>query len=133
MTNYGEEFAYLASHIPSGASARCAVEGHELTDLRLDQRQGRIYFIASRGVQDCVYAFDLNSQELTELAAPVSVITKLEVGASGKLYLLGRSATSPANIYTSSDGFAWDRLTAHGILGSHQTSSPNRRCSFTEL
>ncbi len=119
LTNYGEEFAYLAScHIPSRSFSKvCAVEGHELTDLRLDQRQGRIYFIASRGVQDCVYAFDLNSQELTELAAPVSVITKLEVGASGKLYLLGRSATSPANIYTSSDGFAWDRLTAHGILG----------------
>lgn len=119
LTNYGEEFAYLARyHIPSRIFEKvCAVEGHELSDFRLDQRHGRIYLVGGRGVQDRLFALELDLGEVKELPAPVSVIAKLEVGASGKLYLLGRSATSPANLYTSGDGIAWHALTAHRILG----------------
>lgn len=121
LTNFGQEFAYLAKlHLPSRSFAKvCEVEGYDMRDFRVDLEHNRVYLIASRGVQDRLYFYDVGGQELSQLQSPVSVISQLEVGASGRLYLLGRSATSPTNLY-GSKGPSWEPLTAHGIIGVSQ-------------
>lgn len=119
LTNYGQERPYLAQYqVSSGEFAKLAeVADRDLTELALDRAGQRIILKAGGGVEDHLYAYDLQTGELEQLAAPTAVMHKLAVTDDGTLYVLGRSAVSPANIYASSDGQRWTALTRHRIMG----------------
>ncbi len=128
ITNYGSEFSYLASFDLTTREftkeAECT--GMELEYLALDREKGRILFAASRGVEDFLYSFDVETKNVTALSSPVELLRKIEVTESGDIFLLGQSAVSPLNIFHSKDLTSFSALTKHRVFGTkkEQLSQP---------
>ncbi len=139
LTNYGQERAYLARfQISTGELHKLAeVEDGDLVDMALDPAGNRIVLKAGGGVEDLLCAYDLETECLHELSAPTPVINKLIAADDGSMYLVGRSAVTPANIFVSADGMQWSALTQHRIMGveEEQLSQPEvvRYPSFDDL
>lgn len=123
LTNYQAEFSYLASFSIPNRHFReeICVPDHEFKEMVIDKHGKRIFLVAERGVMDRLYVYHLSTKSLQELDAPVDVISRLRVSESGTLYLLGRSSTSLANIYQSTNGKEWTQLTNHRIMGVRQS------------
>jgi dipeptidyl aminopeptidase/acylaminoacyl peptidase len=119
LTNYEREYSYLASfHIETQVFQVLAeIEGYELTELQMDRKRGKVYLIAERGVSDELYVYDLHDKTTEKIPSPVDIIDKIIVGEQGGMYLIGRSATSPNNLYCRMEDKDWERLTQHGVIG----------------
>ncbi|CAH0119915.1 Dipeptidyl aminopeptidase BIII [Paenibacillus sp. CECT 9249] len=120
-TNYDSDFAYLASFDLETKAFRKvkALENESLGSLRFNKEQQMLYLVGERGVEDRLYTYDIHTGEWNELPAPCSVIDKLVTAPSGTLYVLGRSATKPHNIYRLADG-EWVQLTKYNVPGIDQ-------------
>ena len=119
LTSYGREIAALVRFdIPTQEfTTLAALEEKSFTDMAFDRTNSRIYLKATGGVEDGLHVYHLQTEELTSMALPASVITGLHVSKRGNVYLLGRSDVSPANIYRWRAETGWQPLTKHGILG----------------
>ncbi|MFS0861218.1 S9 family peptidase [Fredinandcohnia sp. 179-A 10B2 NHS] len=119
VTNYQSEFSYIAKFQISTRSFEkiVEIEGHELTELTVDTKNNRVFFVAERGVVDKLYSFGLGSGKLEQIQTPFDIVDKLVLGKKGTLFALGRSATLPANLFRSSDLIEWKQVTEHRIIG----------------
>ncbi|MFE8700470.1 S9 family peptidase [Cytobacillus sp. FJAT-54145] len=119
LTNFESEFSYLAKFQISTRTFEKVVEieGHELSSLTLDKKKKRVFFVAERGVEDYLYHLDLFDTKLEKLDKPFDMVNKLLVGEKGTVFALGRSTTTPANLFRSSDLKTWEKLTDHRIIG----------------
>jgi esterase/lipase len=119
LTNYQSEFSYVAQYSLNTREYEKIVEleGHELSELTLDKDRNKLYFVAQRGVEDLLYAYDLNNRQLELVKKPFDIVNKLVLGEKGTIFALGRSSTQPANLYRTSDFITWEQLTQHQIIG----------------
>ncbi|WP_449539793.1 S9 family peptidase [Ferdinandcohnia sp. Marseille-Q9671] len=119
VTNYQSEFSYIAKFQISTRSFEKVVEinDYELGELTIDNDRNQLFFVASRGVVDKLYTFEMTSGSLTLLETPFDIVDKVVVGKKGTLFALGRSATQPANLFFSPDGGSWKQLTRHQLIG----------------
>ncbi|MCS1350077.1 S9 family peptidase [Mechercharimyces sp. CAU 1602] len=122
ITNYQSDYSYLAKFNlqTKEFSEVLRLEHEELMRVKFDRERHILYLIASRGVVDCLYQYDLTHSRLVQLDIPVDQITQLEIPESGNLYLLGMSATKPSNLYRYQlDGHyaAWEELTHNRVPG----------------
>ena len=120
ITNYNEDLSYLAYfNLKTRQFTKLVSKDQEdFNELQYDKNRNLLYIVASRGVEDILYAYDLSSNELTQLELPVSVVEKVQVSESGNLYLLGRSATLPFNIFKRSfEATSWEELTHYRVPG----------------
>ncbi|MWV43725.1 alpha/beta fold hydrolase [Paenibacillus sp. HJL G12] len=117
-TDYESEFTYMAHyHIPTGAFKRlCEIDKETIAQLRLHKETGTVYIVTEKGVEDHLYAYSLDSGELTSIPLPVDILEQLAVTRSGNLYILGRGAVKPFNIYRY-DGSGWTMLTKNVMTG----------------
>lgn len=118
LTNHGEEFSYVASFDLETETFRkvVSVPQEEFKDVSFDKAGNQLYLVAEKGVEDRLYTFNLETNELKGLSIPYSVVDKLVVLESGSVYTLGRSATSPSNIYRLvQDG--WEKVTDNVVPG----------------
>ncbi|WP_121641280.1 alpha/beta fold hydrolase [Virgibacillus sp. Bac330] len=120
LTDYEDEYTYLAKFdVNSRTFAKViAVEEESINFLKWNKEKQCFYFVTEKGVTDKLYQYDLTEKELLTIDAPTDTIDQLVVAKSGNLYVLGRTATSPANIYryTYEDG-NWTMLTNNRVLG----------------
>jgi dipeptidyl aminopeptidase/acylaminoacyl peptidase len=118
-TNYDSEFTYLATFNLRTRSFQklVQVDGYEMNRVALNRQQQKLYFSANRGVEDRLYMFDIPSEHLEQIDKPFDIVNKIVVGKKGSLFVLGRSATSPANLYKTSDLKMWKQLTQHNVIG----------------
>ncbi|MEN2768883.1 S9 family peptidase [Ornithinibacillus xuwenensis] len=118
-TNYESEYTYVAKYNLTSKSfeAVVSIDNESVNDLKYDKENNVLYLVTEKGVTDVLYRYDLGTEKLDRLTAPVDVIENLVVTKAGNLYLLGRSATKPFNIFKSTDGSAWDSLTNSRVLG----------------
>ena len=93
------------------------IQVESIEQLKYDKKHHLLYFATEKGVEDVLYRYDLNEGKLEKLSAPVDVFEKLVVTKKGNLYLLGRSATVPFNLFKSTDGSNWESLTNNRVLG----------------
>ncbi|WP_163971425.1 S9 family peptidase [Oceanobacillus halotolerans] len=119
ITDYESEYSYIAKFDLASKqfSPVVNVNDESIQSLKWNKEKNAFYFITEDGVQDKLYQYDLASQDIQELSAPVDVIDQIQVANSGNLYVLGRSATIPHNIFQSSDGVEWKQLTNNRVLG----------------
>ncbi|MFD1037735.1 S9 family peptidase [Virgibacillus byunsanensis] len=119
VTNYESEYSYVAKYdLDSKAFSSVVTIDHKSVDsLIYNKKQNALYLGTENGVTDEIYRYSLETQKLEKLTTPVDVIEKIQVTKAGNLYVLGRSATVPHNIFQSTDGNTWKQLTNNRVLG----------------
>ncbi|GAA0594112.1 S9 family peptidase [Virgibacillus siamensis] len=119
VTNYESEYNYVAKFDLDSKkfSSVVTIENESVEMLKWNRDQNALYLVTENGVTDQIYTYDLESEKLTKLNAPVDVIEQVHVAKSGNIYLLGRSATVPHNIFKSENGKVWRQLTDNRVLG----------------
>ncbi|TFB14606.1 S9 family peptidase [Filobacillus milosensis] len=117
-TTYNADFSYLAKYNLETKEFKKVkeLEKEALTDVKYDESSNSLYLVGVKGVVDSFYRYDLENGTLEELDAPVSVIEQVKVAKSGNVYLMGRSATVPFNIYKYANG-KWEQMTNYGVPG----------------
>lgn len=116
LTDYEDDKSYLA-HYDMDTQTFTKVTEDESLDLNsmfYDKKGNHLYLVSSNGVEDTFYSFCLESKELKQEEIPVDIIDKVIVGKSGTVYLLGKTATKPANIFRKNDG-TWEPLTNNRV------------------
>ncbi|MFC5602245.1 alpha/beta fold hydrolase [Sporosarcina koreensis] len=122
VTDYESDHTYIAKFDLSTKSFSkvLEVEGESVQTIKFNKDNGEFYFITSKGVADKLYRYHLGVGKLAESTLPVDVIDQVRFAKSGNLYILGRSATVPHNIFKSTDGQEWEQLTENRVLGVSQ-------------
>ncbi|HLT57594.1 MAG TPA: S9 family peptidase [Limnochordales bacterium] len=119
LTDEGEDVHYLARFDGStGALTRLAhLEGQDMVGLWVHREGRALHIVAQQGVRDRLYRYDLEKGELAEVPLPYDTVDHFQVGKSGTLYVLGRSAHVPFNISRRQPGGEWEQLTDNRVLG----------------
>ncbi|WP_422123857.1 alpha/beta fold hydrolase [Planococcus sp. X10-3] len=119
VTNYDSEFNYVAKfEIASKQFSKVLeIDNESVDDLKWHKESSTFYVTTGKGVSDFLYHFDLESMKPEKLQLPAAIIDKIQVAKSGALYLLGRSATVPHNIFRLENGGEWTQLTKNNVLG----------------
>lgn len=119
ITNYESEYAYLASYDidQDRFTPVLKIEQEDIKAIGWHKESQTIYLVTEKGVTDLLYAYSLETQQLSLLEKPVDVVESIKVMESGSLYLLGRSATKPLNIYQKGVNGEWRSLTKNVVLG----------------
>ncbi|HEX7065787.1 MAG TPA: S9 family peptidase [Bacillales bacterium] len=119
ITNYNEEFSYLASFDLDDRSFQplLKLENEAVVNLKWHEASRTAYIVTGKGVSDFLYAYQVDEETQTEIKLPLENVQQLHVAESGTLYLLGRSATRPFNIIRKPVGGSWEALTDNRVLG----------------
>ncbi|MDV2583019.1 S9 family peptidase [Alkalibacillus haloalkaliphilus] len=118
VTNYDSEFNYLAKFdlTTKTFDKVLEIENESIEDLKYDKEQEQFYLVTEKGVTDYLYRYDVKNGTLENIDAPVDVIEKVQVAKSGNVYILGRSAVIPHNIFKYNES-GWKQITANRVLG----------------
>ncbi|WP_188433357.1 S9 family peptidase [Kroppenstedtia guangzhouensis] len=120
LTDYQEDRAYLAQYDLQRREFQKVLEpaGGEFTSLSFDRKGKVLYLVEGYGVEDRLIRFSLDSSSAEEVTVPVEILTQLVIAKSGTLYLLGRSAVRPHNLYRLRPGESkWSELTRYRVPG----------------
>ncbi|MEC0257950.1 hypothetical protein PAEVO_37810 [Paenibacillus sp. GM2FR] len=117
-TDFESEFSYVARYdIPQQKfEPLCRIDRESIQLLRYHKDSRTLYIVTEKGVEDRLYAYSLDSGELTAIPLPSDIVEQLNVTKSGNLYLLARGAVKPLNIYRYADG-AWSMITKNVLTG----------------
>lgn len=117
-TDYESEFSYVARYdIPQQKfEPLCRIDRESIQLLRYHKDSQTLYIVTEKGVEDRLYAYSLDSGELTPIPLPSDIVEQLNVTKSGHLYLLARGAVKPLNIYRYADG-KWSMITKNVLTG----------------
>ncbi|MFD2210343.1 alpha/beta fold hydrolase [Virgibacillus halophilus] len=123
ITDYEKDYQYVAKFDlkTESFSEVVTIEKEGVTALKWDKNREVFYVLTEKGVTDRLYRFDMAGETLTEIQAPVDMLDQIQIAKSGAVYVLGRSATIPHNIYQSQDGGKWRQLTNNRVLGLKST------------
>ncbi|PSL40850.1 dipeptidyl aminopeptidase/acylaminoacyl peptidase [Salsuginibacillus halophilus] len=119
LTNYDADRSYLArmNLDERRFEVVTTAETGEFSNLTYSKKEHALYVTATAGVSDLLYRYDLTGGNLTAVEAPVENIVKLTAADSGTLYMLGRGATMPFNLFQKRLGETWEPLTNHKVPG----------------
>lgn len=119
VTNYDSEYNYVAKFdIGAKQFSRVLEIADESVDSLKWHKESAVFYVTTeKGVSDSLYRVDAEMKDPEELDAPVDIIEKIQVTKSGSLYLLGKSATVPHNIFRLENGEEWTQLTKNNVLG----------------
>jgi dipeptidyl aminopeptidase/acylaminoacyl peptidase len=121
-TDYDKEYAYVAKYkISSGEFEDVfAVDGEEVTDIRIDTTNGLLYAFTSSGVEDHLYQVKLEDMTSSKIRMPISVVQNIQLVPSGNLYISGVAESKPANIFKREARTGeWHKLTQNRVMGVH--------------
>ncbi|HEY4601811.1 MAG TPA: alpha/beta fold hydrolase, partial [Cerasibacillus sp.] len=119
ITDYESDYHYLAKFSIDTQQFSKVYEMKEesIGYLEWHKESNTLYMVTEKGVIDQLYRFSLDTEKVEKLSMPIDIIEQLQVTKSGLLYVLGRSATVPFNIFQSNDGLEWKQLTDNRVLG----------------
>jgi len=118
-TDYQADERYLASFDPQTGSFQriFAPDQGSVTHVAVHEESETAYATVMRGVIDELYRVHLRTGAAEKLGAPCDVIGQIEVGPSGRLYLLGASDNEPANVWMLDLDGSWRALTRVRPIG----------------
>jgi prolyl oligopeptidase PreP (S9A serine peptidase family) len=129
VTNYGEEYSYIASYDLSSREFNevLKIEAESVKTLKWNKTLNTFYIVTEKGVTDYLYSYSLATEEVTIHSTPTDIIEQLTITESGSVFLLGRSATIPFNIFRLKEENNWEQLTTNNVLGisSQQMVEPD--------
>ncbi|MEA3319395.1 MAG: S9 family peptidase [Bacillota bacterium] len=115
VTDYEDDNGYLAHFdLETKKFTRVSKSDMHFNDMYLDKTGNKLYLVSAKGVEDKLYTYCLENKVLDEVSSPVSIIEKVVIGKSGSVYLLGKNASKPANIFKKEDG-DWVPLTNNRV------------------
>ena len=119
LTDFESDYRYLAKFdIKDKRFTKVLeIEKESISVLKWNKKNNVFYLTTEKGVEDLLYRFSPDNEELERLTAPTAILEKLVVTKAGNLYVLGRSATVPFNIYKSTNAKDWEQLTNNNVLG----------------
>lgn len=120
ITNYDADRSYLAKfEIDTKKFSKVLqLEQEDFQFISFSEKDQVLYLVGAYGVEDRLYSLDLSSGEHKRISLPVSVVEKIVVADSGNLYIQGRSAIRPNNLFKSTDkGLSWEELTHFRVPG----------------
>lgn len=119
VTNYEEEFDYLAKYDleKRSFSPVVSIDKQSIKAIEWDKHKEIFYLVTENGVQDELYRYELKTKQLEKLSSPIDIIDKIQVADSSTVYILGKSATIPVNIFRTQDSKSWEQLTNNQVLG----------------
>lgn len=119
VTNYGEEFSYIASFdIPSRTfTPVLKLDQESVKEMKWNKLQNTLYFATEKGVRDHLYSLELGQKNAQPIECPTDVIEEIVVSENGNIYLRGRSSTVPFNIYRKLGNGPFEQLTKNNVLG----------------
>lgn len=118
LTNYKSDYSYLAKFDLDRKEFEkvAALDQEDFSQIKYDKSSHSLYLVTEKGVRDHFYTYKITESELKGIEAPVSVIDQLVITESGNVYVLGDSATVPANLFKLTDE-GWTALTNYGVPG----------------
>ncbi|MBO7746225.1 S9 family peptidase [Paenibacillus sp. MWE-103] len=118
VTDVNRDFAYvMAYNLATRAyETVCEFDGEAVSGVKWHQASGMLYVWTERGTEHRMYAKPLAGGEAVAIPLPVDVVEKAVVADSGAVYILGRGAVQPFNLYRYADG-EWTRLTQNRVTG----------------
>ncbi|XXM72550.1 prolyl oligopeptidase family serine peptidase [Lysinibacillus sphaericus] len=117
LTNYQEEFSYLASFTLSTNEFR-QVQKLKDEEIKMFTSNGTTFYLASeKGVKDHLYQFETTTGELASIDLPCDILKKIDASSNGALYALGISSHRIDNIFKREVNGEWLMLTNNKALG----------------
>lgn len=122
ITNDESEFNYVVKyHISTGTQEKyMEFEDESVTSIQWHKDSKTLYMVTEKGVEDYIYRFADGESTPTEVPCPLTSLDSVKVAKSGRVYVLGRSAVEPFNIYASTPEGDWTKLTDNRVLGISQ-------------
>ena len=120
LTNYDEEFTYLASFDVKSNTFKPLhkIEREDILSLKWHAATNTAYLVTEKGVADYLYAYNFETKNIETISLPVDTVQQLHVSSQGNLYVLGRSATASFNLYKKEvDSKDWVALTSNPVPG----------------
>ncbi|MCD8508597.1 MAG: S9 family peptidase [Bacillus sp. (in: Bacteria)] len=122
VTNDESEFNYVMKyHIPSGKQEKYVeLPNESITSIHWHKNSKMLYFVTEKGVEDFIYKLGEGDTEPTLVPCPITSLDSVTISKTGRVYVLGRSAVEPFNIYRTGAGGDWEKLTDNRVLGVTQ-------------
>ncbi|UCZ54872.1 S9 family peptidase [Bacillus shivajii] len=119
LTNDEAEFTYVMKYeISSGDRTKYAsFDDQSIEGIEWNKESKTLYLNTEKGVVDSLYTVSEDDQSPKRIDCPLTTFDQVKVAKSGNVYVLGRSATEPFNLYRLSDGQKWEKLTENKVLG----------------
>jgi len=119
VTNQEEESAYgvVYDYKNENVLNTLAIDGESISKIKWHKDSHTLFVVTEVGVEDRLYKWtDFNSKP-ERIQFPTDTIDQLTIAKSGQIYVLGRSATQPFNIFRKNQDGAWEHLTKNRVLG----------------
>ncbi|WP_211747222.1 S9 family peptidase [Paenibacillus sp. Marseille-Q4541] len=118
VTNRDEEFSYIAEYTLSTEKVNIvrAFEGEDVSSIHWHEESKTLYILNDLGIENRIYKYLIETGEIQVLDIPTDVVEQSLVTKAGNLYILGRGAVKPHNIYRYING-AWETLTHNVVIG----------------
>ncbi|KML33721.1 S9 family peptidase [Rossellomorea sp. H39__3] len=115
LTDYGEDFHYLASYKPSTGlfQKELSIEGENMKGLC--KVQDELILTTEKGVRDHLHRYFPEEGNCTEIDTPCDTFNQLKATSDGTLLLLGSSAHASDAIYRLSLDGRWECLTPYRV------------------
>ncbi|WP_408893791.1 S9 family peptidase [Paenibacillus taichungensis] len=120
ITNDNEPYTYVAEYRLDTHEFRplCKVEGEDVDIIRWHKDSETLYFWTFTGPENRMYALDKGAEHPRRMDMPLDTVDHVTVTKAGNVYILGRGAVQPANIYRLMAGSkSWEPLTANRVTG----------------
>ncbi|CAM2931553.1 S9 family peptidase [Paenibacillus taichungensis] len=120
ITNDNEPYTYVAEYRLDTHEFRplCKVEGEDVDIIRWHKDSETLYFWTFTGPENRMYALDKGSEQPRRVDMPLDTVEDVTVTKAGNVYILGRGAIQPHNIYRLMAGNeSWEPLTANRVTG----------------
>lgn len=120
ITNDDSAYAYVAEYRIDTREFRllCRIEGEDVEFIRWHQASETLYFWTLTGPENRMYVLGKNADEPRRIEMPLDTIEQVNVTKAGNVYILGRGAIQPHNIYRKIAGAeSWEPLTANRVTG----------------
>ncbi|MFA9556218.1 prolyl oligopeptidase family serine peptidase [Evansella sp. AB-rgal1] len=118
VTNEQSEYNYIVKYHISTKKREvlCQFSDESVTGIQWHKDTKTLYIITEKGVEDYIYRLQEEDTEPVSVGCPLDTIDMVKVSNSGNVYVLGRGATQPFNIYRLNDD-SWEQLTDNRVLG----------------
>lgn len=119
VTNDHAEYSYVVKfNIKTGKRTTFAkFHNQSVEGIEWDNESRRLFLYTEKGVEDLLYIIEDGKEEPRSILSPITTFDQIKVSKSGTLFILGRSATEPINMYRLSNDEKWEKLTENKVPG----------------
>ncbi|MBR2565907.1 MAG: S9 family peptidase [Paenibacillus sp.] len=120
ITNDNSAYSYVAEYVIATGEFRslCHIDDEDVEVIRWHEASETLYIWTLTGPENRMYVLGKGEKEPRRMDMPLDTIDQVNVTKAGNVYMLGRGAVQPHNIYRLLAGSeSWEALTANRLTG----------------